>query len=119
MKKNIFLLLVVCYSAVFINAQQKANDATAPLHSLQPNYPIPYNIPDPNNVKNVLDKIYSYLDTVTPTQLINRNTGIVVADRTVPDTNIIFNPGDFRLTSYEWGVAYSGMLLASAVTGDK
>jgi rhamnogalacturonyl hydrolase YesR len=26
--------------------------------------------------------------------------------------------GDFRIVSYEWGVAYAGMLLASQATGD-
>src|SRR5699024_4474762 len=32
---------------------------------------------------------------------------------------IAFQQGDFRLISYEWGVTYAGMLLASEVTGNK
>src|SRR5690606_6694158 len=35
------------------------------------------------------------------------------------DQNSIFKQGDFRLISYEWGVTYTGMLLAGQVTGDK
>jgi unsaturated rhamnogalacturonyl hydrolase len=32
---------------------------------------------------------------------------------------VIFEPGDYRLTSYEWGVTYAGMLLAGKNTGNK
>lgn len=97
---------------------QKPNDVTAPLHALQPDYPVPYVIPKAASVKVILDRVYQYLDSVTPAQFVNRNTGIAVADFSKPDTNIIFKQGDFRLTSYEWGVTYSAMLRASETTGD-
>jgi unsaturated rhamnogalacturonyl hydrolase len=35
------------------------------------------------------------------------------------NANSVFKQGDFRLTSYEWGVTYTGMLEAGAATGDK
>lgn len=98
---------------------QKANDVTAPLHALQPDYPVPYAPPAPAAVKQVLDRVLQYLDGATPAQYVNKSTGAVVADLKTADTNTIFKPGDFRLTSYEWGVTYSGMLQAGAATGDK
>lgn len=45
---------------------QKQNDVTTPLHAMQPDYPVPYVIPAKADVKKVLDRIYNYLDTVTP-----------------------------------------------------
>ena len=96
---------------------QKANDVTAPLHALRPDYPTPYVIPATDTVKQVLDRIFTYLDAATPAAFINKNTGTIFTG-SQPDTNIIFEKGDFRLTSYEWGVTYSGMLAAGGATGD-
>jgi len=62
--------------------------------------------------------VLTYLDAATPAQFADRVSGTVVEVRDKADTNIVFKPGDFRLTSYEWGVTYAGMLLAGEVTGD-
>jgi rhamnogalacturonyl hydrolase YesR len=35
------------------------------------------------------------------------------------DTTLLIKQGDFRLTSYEWGVTYSAMQRAFETTGDK
>jgi unsaturated rhamnogalacturonyl hydrolase len=63
--------------------------------------------------------VYNYLDSATPPRFYNRRTQQPLTDGALPDTNTIFQPGDFRLTSYEWGVTYSGMLLAGEATGDE
>ncbi|WP_266366975.1 glycoside hydrolase family 88/105 protein [Tellurirhabdus rosea] len=96
----------------------KANDSTTPLHLLQPDYPVPYGQPKPEAVKAVLDRVYRYLDAVTPMQVVNRKTGQPITDFTRFDPEAILKPGDFRLISYEWGVTYAGMLLAAEATGD-
>jgi unsaturated rhamnogalacturonyl hydrolase len=111
-------IILYLFSSTVAFAQQKANDVTAPLHAMQPNYDIPYIIPTQKTVKNVLDKIFNYLDSVTPPQFINKVNRQTVLDVAKPDTNIIFMLGDFRLTSYEWGVTYAGMLAATEATGD-
>lgn len=98
---------------------QKANDVTAPLHAMQPDYPVPYNPPTAAALKQVLDKVYNYLDAVTPAAFVNRNTGAELANIQTADTASIFKSGDFRLTSYEWGVTYSGMMQVAQATGDK
>ena len=105
-----------------LNAQQKAaekNDVTAPLHALEVNYPVPYKAMSQQEIKTYLDRIYNYLDAVTPARMINKSNGKEVTDIARLDTNTIIEQKDFRLASYEWGVTYSAMLRAAEVTGDK
>lgn len=110
-------------TAIFLLAMQlaqaqKPNDVTAPLHALQPDYPVPYVVPSTATVKGTLDRVFAYLDAVTPAEFANRKTSESFLTVANPDTNTIFKPGDFRLTSYEWGVTYAGMLRAGETTGD-
>jgi unsaturated rhamnogalacturonyl hydrolase len=116
-RKSISVLSATCITCI-ASAQPRTNDVLTPLHALQPDYPVAYVIPTQASVKIILDRVFHYLDSVTPPQFINRATGAVVTDISAPDTNIIFKPGDYRLTSYEWGVTYSGMLQAGEATGD-
>lgn len=109
----LFLVALLC---PIISAQ---TDATTPLHQLKPDYPIPYGIPKPDDVKQILDRIRSYLDGVTPTGFINEKTNTPVTDLSKIDSETIFARGDFRIVSYEWGVTYAGMLLAADATGDQ
>ena len=96
----------------------KANDSTTPLHLLKPDYPVPYGQPSVADVTKVLNRVHGYLNEVTPTQVIDRQTGQPITNFTTFNPNAIIKPGDFRLTSYEWGVTYTGMLRASEATGD-
>jgi len=116
-QKSFFLLFSLSLLSLFIHAQK--NDVNTPLHIQAPDYPVPYTVPSAESVKKVLDRIYTYLDAATPAQFVNRKTNEVLDKVGQPDTNIIFRPGDFRLTSYEWGVTYSAMLYAGEVTGDQ
>ncbi|MEO6313673.1 MAG: glycoside hydrolase family 88 protein [Chitinophagaceae bacterium] len=97
----------------------KGNDVNTPLHLLQPDYTVPYGVPVKDSIKKVLDRMYNYLDAVTPAQLVNKKTGETITDYSKTDSNSIFKAGDFRLLSYEWGVTYSGMLLVGEASGDK
>lgn len=96
----------------------KANDSNTPLHLLQPDYPVPYGIVKKENIKADLDRIYGYLNKVTPAGFVNSKTGEVVTDLTKIDNNTALQKGDFRIVSYEWGVTYGAMLLTSRITGD-
>ncbi|MES2332176.1 MAG: glycoside hydrolase family 88 protein [Bacteroidota bacterium] len=100
------------------NAQVKGNDVNTPLHLLQPEYRVPYGAPSVDNVRKVLKKVFNYLDAVTPAQFIDKRTQSVITDLSKIDTNTVFKTADFRLTSYEWGVTYAGMLSAGEATGD-
>jgi unsaturated rhamnogalacturonyl hydrolase len=110
---------ILGFLTVSIQSVAQRNDVTTPLHAMRPDYPVPYVIPAEADVKAVLDRVFVYLDSVTPPQLINRRTREVVFTGATADTGIIFKPGDYRLTSYEWGVTYSAMLQAGDATGDK
>jgi unsaturated rhamnogalacturonyl hydrolase len=98
--------------------QVKNNDVNTPLHAMKPDYKITYGIPVSENVKAVLKRVFDYLNVVTPAAFADKRTNIVVTDLSKIDTNTIFQAADFRLTSYEWGVTYAGMLLAGEATGD-
>lgn len=125
-KFNKHLMYRLCFAVILLLGSHtfaqkkpvKANDTNTPLHLLQPDYRFPYGAPKESDVKAVIDKVFSYLDGVTPPLLQNRITGKEV-DIAAIDTATILKPGDFRLLSYEWGVVYSAMLKAGQITGDK
>ena len=125
--KSVFkqTILLSCLFFLAISCTQRdtegtvSNDVNTPLHLLKPDYPVFYGETTTDDVKAVIDRVHGYLDGVTPTVLIDKKTDAVVTDLANIDTNTIFKRGDFRLISYEWGVTYGAMLLASDVTGDQ
>nr|WP_276901086.1 glycoside hydrolase family 88 protein [Pedobacter kyonggii] len=119
--KILFLCTAMC-AAVPAFAQyieHKGNDVTSPLHLLKPAYVTPYGETKMADVKVSLDRVYNYLDKTTPFELIDKVSGKVVSDLKKADSSSVFKPGDYRLTSYEWGVTYTGMLEAAIATGDQ
>ena len=117
-KVSCFLVFLFAYQNA-IHAQKPANDVTAPLHLLQPDYPTPYGLISIEEVTIVLDRVYNYLESETPFNLIDSETKKEIVNLKKIDQNTIFSPGAFRLTSYEWGVTYAGMLQTTEATGDK
>jgi len=93
--------------------------ADAMLHALEVRYATPYKAMETAEVKAVLDRVFAYLDSTTPAALISKRTGAPLTDLGKADPDAVLKPGDFRLTSYEWGVTYLGMLAAGAATGDR
>jgi unsaturated rhamnogalacturonyl hydrolase len=116
--KRILLMVFVCIMGFGVQAQ-KINDSTTPLHLMKPDYDTPYGRPEVQQITSVLDRVYNYISQVTPMVLVNKDSNTEVTDYSRIDENTIFKPGDFRLVSYEWGVTYAGMLLATKVTGDQ
>ncbi|MBP6758736.1 MAG: glycoside hydrolase family 88 protein, partial [Flavobacterium sp.] len=96
----------------------QTNDATAPLHLMKPDYPTPYGVPEKENIKGVLDRVYNFLDKNSASKIVNATTKTEITNYKKGNEDIMFEPGSFRLTSYEWGVTYAGMLLASKATAD-
>jgi rhamnogalacturonyl hydrolase YesR len=85
---------------------------------LKPNYPVPYGPTTVAAITEVLNRVHGYLDANTPARVVNRQNGAEVMDFSKPDTNAIIERGHFPIVAYEWGVTYSGMLLAFENTGD-
>ena len=84
----------------------------------QATYPIPYRLLTVDGITEVLNRVHAYLDTNTPARLANRQTGEAITDLSKPNPDAIIERGAFQLISYEWGVTYAGMILASDATGD-
>jgi unsaturated rhamnogalacturonyl hydrolase len=119
MKNQLYLLFLL--ASFMANAQRnetKANDSNTPLHLLKPDYPTPYGKPDAAAIVQILNKIHGYLDTVTPPQYVDTKSGQPLTDFSKIDTNTALKKGDFRIVSYEWGVTYGAMYLATEATGD-
>ena len=101
------------------NASGDVNDNNTPLHLMKPAYRLGYGVAKAADVKAVMDRVLKYIETETPTQLVDKQTGEVVTDFKKITANTQLKQGGFRLTSYEWGVTYSGALAAYEATGDK
>lgn len=101
--KNI-LTSIIMLSAMTAAAQDVVNDATAPLHLMKPAYKYTYGVTSQKDVKASIDRIYDYINKTTFAEL--------------DETGKQLRRGDFRLTSYEWGVTYSAMIRAGELTGD-
>ena len=120
--KTIIITLLLSFTIGKSLAQEpdkKLQNHSEWLHAIKPDYPIPYDPPTTEAVKAVLERVLSYLDTVTPMRVLNRQTGATITDFSKLDTAAIVERGVFSLTSYEWGVTYGAMLLAAEATGDK
>ncbi|MCH7409460.1 glycoside hydrolase family 88 protein [Belliella sp. DSM 111904] len=119
MKTLIGLLLTLMIPLQLVYSQAVVTDSNTPLHLLPPDYPIPYGKTSVTEVSEVLERVFDYLNKVTPAKLVELQSGKEVIDFTKIGSNTIFQKGDYRITSYEWGVTYAGMLLASQSTGSK
>ncbi len=71
------------------------------------------------SIKADLDRIFNYLDKTTPASIVDKETGEAITNYKDIDENSVLKRGDFGLTTYEWGVTYSGMLKVAKITGDE
>jgi len=117
--KSILITQVFALAYTAIQAQ-KATDVNTPLHLSKPDYETPYGIPTEESIIGTLDKVYQYLESSTPNAVVDVESGekITNLSKIKPAQKLAFEKGDFRPVSYEWGVTYAGMLLASQNTSD-
>jgi len=122
-------ILVGCFSSVRAPAADKdSGPATAASEErsgegLRPNrnpinYPTPYPPASVEQIEAILRRVHGYLETATPIRIQNADTKQPVPDLSRLPPRVAIQSDDFRLVSYEWGVTYAGMLLASEITGD-
>jgi hypothetical protein len=75
------IISVIFYGGIYAQIQDRpTTDATTPLHALQPEYPTPYGAPAIDSIKAVLDKVYSYLNRVTPAKVMDKNNKQEITD---------------------------------------
>jgi unsaturated rhamnogalacturonyl hydrolase len=82
------------------------------------NYPIHYGPATIESITEVLNRIRTYLEGCTPASIVDSKTKEPVGDISKLPAEAILERGAIPIVSYEWGVAYSGMLLAGKATGD-
>jgi rhamnogalacturonyl hydrolase YesR len=112
------LLLTACNSGSAPTSETAINDNNTPLHLMQPDYDTPYGIPDTVEVRQAMERILHYLQRATPARVVDGASGRVLTDPDHLTDTARLEQGDFRLTSYEWGVTYAAMVTAAEVTGD-
>lgn len=116
--KTTMALAYCLATSTVVLAQEPTNDVTTPLHLLQPDYPTPYGVKTVDEIIVTLDRVYNYLESETAAKLIDATTKKEITNYKKLNENSIFEPGAFRLTSYEWGVTYAGMTQITEATGD-
>lgn len=105
-------------AGVLTLSAQNVNDNNTPLHLMKPAYRVGYGVSTPEQVKQTMDVVLRYIDAETPAMLVDKKTGEEVKDLKKANADTQLKQGGFRLTSYEWGVSYSGVLAAYKATGD-
>ncbi len=111
------LALCACSKSDTKAGEAEVNDSTTPLHLLQPDYKIPYGELSADSVQADLDRVFRYIDSVTPAKVVD-SLGNVYSHTADLPLGAMLNQGTFRLTSYEWGVTYQALLDASKILGD-
>jgi rhamnogalacturonyl hydrolase YesR len=85
---------------------------------LKVNYPTPYELATPEQVRAVLERIHAYVSEAAPVRVVNGETGEPVADLSRLPAQVALARTDLQIATYEWGVTYAGMMLLSQITGD-
>jgi unsaturated rhamnogalacturonyl hydrolase len=83
-------------------------------------YPVPYKKPTVGEIGAALERIRAYMDSVTPTRVIHKDSGAEITDFSSPVAEAIIAPstGDFGITVYEMGIVHAGLIRAAEATGD-
>jgi rhamnogalacturonyl hydrolase YesR len=118
MRKRITIIFVLAMGISVTMLAQQVNDNNTPLHLMKPDYRFGYGVSKAEDVKAVMDRVLRYIESETPAQLVNRKTGEIVTNLKDITADTQLKQGGFRMTSYEWGVTYSGVLATYEATGD-
>lgn len=101
MKQIIITALIALGSGAAVSAQE-INDVNTPLHLMKPQYETPYGIPQQQDVKTTLSRVFDFLEGAMPCETVGNK----------------LKQGTLRLTSYEIGVLYAAALDAGKYSGD-
>lgn len=85
---------------------------------LPPAYPTPYAPATVESIRETLERVHRYLEFASPIRVVDRETQAPVENLDKLPPQVALARTDLLILSYEWGVTYSGMLLAAEVTGD-
>lgn len=100
-----------------IPESDEINDSNTPLHLLKPDYVTPYGELNPDSVRKDIDRVFAYIDRVTPAKVVDKKGNTITNLKKLPE-DAMLNQGTYRLTSYEWAVMYMALLDAAKILDD-
>lgn len=114
--RSVCILFVLVSMTQSCFARQQVNDDPG-----AGKYSIPYVLPTPESIKEVLNRVYTYFDQSPQVRVIDKKTG-----KEILDTKTVIPTADFErsgndvisLWGYTSGVTYAAMLRAAETTGD-
>jgi len=117
--------LVVCITATCVlmprvDAQIFGEDATPGigLWREKPDAPIPYGIPEEQDIRSDLLLVGRYIDQNCPVRWVDLDTKQTISSAPFDCAHPGLEFGLFSIYSYEWGVTYAASLRVAEVTGD-
>lgn len=112
-KEYKLMLLMICLSLYGpgLNAQQGEAGRF-------PVYPVPYEYPDADSIKEVLTRIRHYYESTSDLKIVNLETGVEITDFAKPSKNAGVADGFAGEWSYTNGVVLSAFAYIDEVTGD-
>jgi rhamnogalacturonyl hydrolase YesR len=108
-RKSLFIPIILLRSVFPVIAQEKPEEYTMAT---------PYGGTTAKDIKSVLDRVFSYVDSVTPAAVVNKRTGDAITNLTQPVVEATLKKTEYNITSHEWGLCYTSLIAASNATGD-
>ena len=107
-----FSLLLALFSVAIVSAQENAPGRV-------PDYPVAYDMPSVENVKEVLHRVKAYYEATSPQTIVDSKTGKRITDFTAFNVNATPSTGFSSEWSYTHGVVLSAFDYITKVTGDE
>jgi rhamnogalacturonyl hydrolase YesR len=125
--KSVSILILLAFACASAGAQSRPQNVTvSPQQNpgvysgrLTVDYPTPYEPASVAEIQSTLQRVHGYLEQASPIRIIDGDTGEAISDPKKLPARPALARTDLLILSYEWGVTYSGMLLAAKATGDK
>jgi rhamnogalacturonyl hydrolase YesR len=112
---QIISILIICNPSVFsppVKAQEYAPERI-------PVYPVPYEPPTVDGVKEALSRVRNYYESTSSQQIINIQSGKEVTDLSKLNRNVSISPGFSSEWSYTHGVILSAFEYLDNIVDDK
>jgi unsaturated rhamnogalacturonyl hydrolase len=84
--------------------------------SIKVAYPTPYEPASVESIQQTLERVFGYLEHATPIHIQDAATGERISNPRKLPAQPALERTEILMLTYEWGVTYSGMLLAAEVT---
>ncbi len=110
--KSVLFCLVSLLCNTMLTAQEDAPGRI-------PEYPVPYEYPDIDGIKEVLNRVRVYYESTSPQTIVDGRTGAEITDFSTFNEYVEPSPGFSSEWSYTHGVVLSAFDYIDDVTGDE